>query len=71
MAIHDCRWGGLSKVLFLECYGGPMNTKEFANMGENPRRSVHNAKKEIEKRMLAQGITPIALFISEVLIEAY
>lgn len=32
---------------------------------------VHKARKESEKRMLAQVIAPIALFISEIMLKAY
>ena len=64
---------GLFKHLFIECYGEPMDTEEFAKYleGKTLEEIVHKAKKESEKRMLAQGIVPIALFISEVLLEAY
>ena len=50
-----------------------MDTEEFAKYleGKTLEEIVHKAKKESEKRMLAQGIVPIALFISEVLLEAY
>ena len=50
-----------------------MDTAEFAKYleGKTLEEIVHKAKKESEKRMLAQGIAPIALFISEVLLEAY
>ncbi len=61
--------GKLFKVLFLEYYGEPMDTEEFAEYleGKTLKEIVHRAKKESEKRMLAQGIAPIALFVSEVL----
>ncbi|KYK33686.1 MAG: hypothetical protein AYK18_14745 [Theionarchaea archaeon DG-70] len=50
-----------------------MKTEEFAKYLEEKtlEEIVHKAKKESEKRMLAQGIAPIALFISEVMLEAY
>ena len=62
----------LFKPSFLRCYGEPMNTEEFAKYleGKTLEEIVHKAKKESEKRMLAQGIALIALFISEVLLEA-
>ncbi len=50
-----------------------MKTEDFAQYleGKTLEEIVHKAKKEGEKRMLAQGIAPIALFVSEILLEAY
>lgn len=50
-----------------------MKTEEFAQYleGKTLEEVVHKAKKESEKRMLAQGVAPIALFVSEILLEAY
>jgi len=61
------------KVLFLEQYGEIMKTEDFAEYleGKTLEEIVHEAKKESEKRMLAQGIAPIALFISEIMLEAF
>lgn len=63
----------LFKSLFLNQCGEIMKTEEFAKYLEEKtlEEIVHKAKKESEKRMLAQGIAPIALFISEVMLEAY
>ena len=58
----------LFKPSFLGRYGELMDTAEFAKYleGKTLQEIVHKAKKESEKRMLAQGIAPIALFVSEV-----
>lgn len=50
-----------------------MKTEEFADYlgGKTLEEIVHKARKESEKRMLAQGIAPIALFISEIMLKAY
>lgn len=50
-----------------------MDTEEFAKYleGKTLEEIVHKAKKESERRMMAQGIAPIALFVSEILLEAY
>ncbi|MGD2251079.1 MAG: hypothetical protein PVF58_22000 [Candidatus Methanofastidiosia archaeon] len=50
-----------------------MKLEEFAQYLEEKtlEEIVHKAKKESEKRMLAQGVAPIALFISEIMLEAY
>ncbi len=50
-----------------------MDAEEFAKYleGKTLEEIVHKAKKESEKRMLAQGIAPIALFVSEILLETY
>ncbi len=50
-----------------------MKPEEFSKYLEEKtlEEIVHKAKKESEKRMLAQGIAPIALFISEIMLEAY
>ena len=50
-----------------------MDAEEFAKYleGKTLEEIVHKAKKESEKKMLAQGIAPIALFVSEILLETY
>lgn len=42
--------GGLSKVLFLECYGEPMNTKEFADIWGKTLEEVSTTRKKKVKR---------------------
>jgi hypothetical protein len=61
------------KVSFLRQCGEFMDVEEFAKCleGKTLEEIVHKAKKESEKRMLAQGIAPIALFVSEILLETY
>jgi hypothetical protein len=52
----------LFKAPLVECNGEPMDTEEFAKYleGKTLEEIVHKAKKESERRMLAQGIASIA-----------
>jgi hypothetical protein len=61
------------KALFVDCCGESMDTEEFAEYlgGKTLEEVVHKAKKESEKRILAQGIASVALFVSEIMVEAY
>ena len=61
------------KAPFVRWCGERMDAEKFAEYleGKTLEEIVHKAKKESEKRILAQGIVPIALFVSDVLLEAY